>query len=72
MVWMEPAAFTSSVAPVFNDLDLKVVGYDGASEITFYPNNLGTKDDTNTVESVTVSDVDAYEWFNVSGDKLAQ
>lgn len=65
MVFMEQAAYSSSVAPVYNDLDLLVVGYDGTSETSFYPNNLATKDSANTVEMVTVSAVDSYEWFNV-------
>lgn len=66
MVWMEPAALTSSVAPVFNDLDLLVVAFDGTSERTFYPNNLAARDPDNTVEMVVIPDVDSYEWFNVS------
>lgn len=65
MVWMEPAGLSGSVAPVFNDLDLKVVAYDGTSESTFYPNNLAAKDPDNTVEMVVIPDVDSYEWFNV-------
>lgn len=65
MVFMEQAAYSSSVAPVYNDLDLLVVGYDGTSETSFYPNNLATKDSANTVEMVTISAVDSYEWFNV-------
>lgn len=63
---MEPAAYSGSVAPVFNDLDLLVVGYDGASTTNFYPNNLASKDYDNTVEMVAISGVDSYEWFNVS------
>lgn len=66
MVWMEPPALHSSASPVFNDLDLLVVAYDGTSEINFYPNNLATKDSKNMVEVVTISGVDSYEWFNVS------
>lgn len=69
MVFMEQAAYSSSVAPVYNDLDLLVVGYDGTSETAFYPNNLATKDSANTIEVVTISGVDAYEWFNVSTKK---
>ncbi|CAM9340391.1 unnamed protein product, partial [Hapterophycus canaliculatus] len=66
MVWMEPAAYASSVAPVFNDLDLLVVAYDGTSESTFYPNKLTAKDPDNTVEMVVIPSVDSYEWFNVT------
>lgn len=66
MVWMEPYASAGSVTPVFNDLDLEVVAYDGSSEGTFYPNNLASKDYDNTVEVVVISNVDSYEWFNVS------
>ncbi len=69
MVWMEPAAFTSSVAPVYNDLDLLVVAFDGASERTFYPNNLAARDPDNTVEVVVIPNVDSYEWFNVSRER---
>lgn len=65
MVWMEPAGYSASVAPVFNDLDLLVVAFDGTSERTFYPNNLAAKDPDNTVEMVVIPDVDSYEWFNV-------
>ena len=65
MVWMEPAGSTSSVAPVFNDLDLQVVAYDGSTETVFYPNNLAAKDPDNTVEMIRIPDVDLYEWFNV-------
>lgn len=65
MVFMEPAAFSSSVSPVYNDLDLLVVAFDGTSETTFYPNNLAAKDPDNTVEMVVIPDVDSYEWFNV-------
>lgn len=63
---MEPAAASGSVAPVYNDLDLLVVAHDGSSETTFFPNNLAVKDPNNTVEMVTISGVDSYEWFNVS------
>ena len=65
MVWMEPPGYTSSVAPVFNDLDLQVVAYDGTTETVFFPNNLAAKDPDNTVEMVRIPDVDLYEWFNV-------
>lgn len=65
MVWMEPAAATSSVNPVFNDLDLQVVAFDGTTETVFYPNNLAAKDPDNTVEMVRIPDVDLYEYFNV-------
>lgn len=70
MVWMEPAALASSVSPVFNDLDLLVVAYDGTSETTFYPNSLTTKDEVNTVEMISISAVDSYDWFNVSREPL--
>lgn len=57
---------SGSAAPVFNDLDLQVVAYDGSTNEIFYPNNLATKDYDNTVEMITISDVDSYLWFNVS------
>lgn len=71
MVWMEPAAYASSVAPVFNDLDLLVVAYDGTSETTFYPNKLTAKDPDNTVEMVVIPSVDSYESFNVRRRELS-
>lgn len=64
---MEPAASSGSVYPVYNDLDLKVEAYDGSSSSILYPNNLAERDPHNTVEVVTISDVDQYEWLNVSG-----
>lgn len=68
---MEPAATSGSVAPVFNDLDLEVVAYDGSNnETVFYPNNLATKDYDNTVEMIAISDVGSYLWFNVSHSSL--
>lgn len=53
------------MAPVFNDLDLLVVAFDGVSERTFYPNNLAARDPDNTVEMIAIPDVDSFEWFNV-------
>lgn len=69
---MEPAAYSGSVAPVYNDLDLLVVGNDGSTDTTFYPNNLATKDSDNTVEVVTISDVDSYESFEVSTNAVGR
>jgi len=66
MVWIEPAALTGSVSPVFNDLDLLVVGHKGSSEISFYPNNLAAKDPNNTVEVVSIPGADSFDWFQVN------
>ena len=65
MVWMEPAAAAASVSPVFNDLDLLVVGYEGTSETTFYPNNLAAKDPDNTVDVVSIPGADSFDSFQV-------
>ena len=65
MVWMEPAAAVASVSPVFNDLDLLVMGYKGTSETTFYPNNLAAKDSDNTVEVVSIPGADSFDSFQV-------
>ena len=55
MVWIEPPAAVASVSPVFNDLDLLVVGYKETSdETTFYPNNFAANDPDNTVEVVSI------------------
>src|SRR5690349_11976604 len=50
MVFIEPAAATGAVQPVYNDVDLLVTAWDGTTATDFYPNGLTGPDDINTVE----------------------
>ncbi|CAM9140425.1 unnamed protein product [Choristocarpus tenellus] len=66
MVWMEVAAYSASVSPVFNDLDLEVIAFDGSTYTSFYPNGLSGKDYDNTVEKVVIPAADSYVSLNVT------